>query len=268
MAAVHALLEEYRTLAQGISWAKGMALALMAEVALREGDIDSARALIEEGVAFERETEFRPDLAGSLVVCGRVSAAHGDDAAAQAHYEESLALASEIDLKLLLPAGLEGVASAVAAQGELTWAARLWGAAQAMRDTMGTPLPPVYRAEYERSVASARTQLREQAFAAAWAEGCDMTPDQAFAARGPVMLPSEMQPTLPEKSPPTYPDGLTAREVEVLRLVAQGLSYAEIAEQLIISLLTVKAHMRSLYNKLGISSRSAATRYALEHQLV
>ena len=65
-----------------------------------------------------------------------------------------------------------------------------------------------------------------------------------------------------------YPAGLTTREVEVLRLVAQGLSNAEIAEQLVISLLTVKAHMRSLYNKLGISSRSAATRYAIEHHLV
>ena len=71
-----------------------------------------------------------------------------------------------------------------------------------------------------------------------------------------------------EKSPPTYPDGLTAREVEVLRLVAQGLSNAEIAEQLIISVLTVKAHMRSLYNKLGINSRSASTRYAIEHHLM
>ena len=66
----------------------------------------------------------------------------------------------------------------------------------------------------------------------------------------------------------TFPAGLTTREVEVLRLVAQGMSNAEIAEQLVISLLTVKAHMRSLYNKLGISSRSAATRYAIEHQLV
>jgi predicted ATPase/class 3 adenylate cyclase/DNA-binding CsgD family transcriptional regulator len=67
---------------------------------------------------------------------------------------------------------------------------------------------------------------------------------------------------------PTYPNGLTAREVEVLRLVAQGKSNAEIADQLIISLLTVKAHMRSLYNKLGIGSRSAATRYALEQHLL
>jgi DNA-binding NarL/FixJ family response regulator len=66
----------------------------------------------------------------------------------------------------------------------------------------------------------------------------------------------------------TYPARLTAREMEVLRLVAQGRSNAEIAEQLVISLLTVKAHMRSLYNKLGISSRSAATRYAIEHHLM
>lgn len=83
-----------------------------------------------------------------------------------------------------------------------------------------------------------------------------------------MTIPSVVQQTLPAKSPPTYPAGLTAREVEVLRLVAQGMGNAEIAEHLIISLLTVKAHMRSLYNKLGTSSRSAATRYALEHQLV
>ena len=64
------------------------------------------------------------------------------------------------------------------------------------------------------------------------------------------------------------PAGLTAREVEVLRLVGQGLSNAEIAEHLCISLLTVKAHMHSIYNKLAISSRVAATHYAIEHHLL
>src|SRR6266704_794878 len=66
----------------------------------------------------------------------------------------------------------------------------------------------------------------------------------------------------------TYPDGLTAREVEVLRLLAQGLTDAQIAEQLVLSLHTVHAHLRSIYSKLGVTSRSAATRYAFEHQLV
>ena len=64
------------------------------------------------------------------------------------------------------------------------------------------------------------------------------------------------------------PAGLTAREVEVLRLVAQGLSDARIAERLVISYRTVTTHVSSVYTKLGVSSRSAATRFAVEHHLV
>ena len=69
-------------------------------------------------------------------------------------------------------------------------------------------------------------------------------------------------------SPATYPGGLTAREVEVLRLVARGLTDTQVAQQLVISRRTVNAHLTSIYGKLQISSRSAATRYALEHYLV
>jgi DNA-binding NarL/FixJ family response regulator len=82
------------------------------------------------------------------------------------------------------------------------------------------------------------------------------------------MTPAESLATLHAKSPVTYPNGLTAREVEVLRLLARGLTNAQIARELIVSLLTVKAHVRSIYSKLGVTSRSAATRYALEHHLV
>jgi DNA-binding NarL/FixJ family response regulator len=63
-------------------------------------------------------------------------------------------------------------------------------------------------------------------------------------------------------------DGLTEREIEVLRSVAQGLTDAQVAEQLVISPRTVHSHLNSIYSKLGISSRSAATRYAIEHELV
>ena len=62
--------------------------------------------------------------------------------------------------------------------------------------------------------------------------------------------------------------GLTAREVEVLRLLAMGLTDAQIAEQLVLSLHTVHAHLRTIYSKFGVTSRSAATRYAFEHRLV
>jgi DNA-binding NarL/FixJ family response regulator len=64
------------------------------------------------------------------------------------------------------------------------------------------------------------------------------------------------------------PAGLTAREVGVLRLVAVGLSDAEAAEKLFLSVRTVNAHLRSIYRKLGVSSRAAAGRFAEEHDLL
>ena len=64
------------------------------------------------------------------------------------------------------------------------------------------------------------------------------------------------------------PDGFTPREVEVLRLVAQGMTNEQVANQLVISPRTVDTHLTSIYGKIGVSSRSAATRYAMEHHLV
>ncbi len=75
-------------------------------------------------------------------------------------------------------------------------------------------------------------------------------------------------PTPRAKSATTYPDRLTAREVEVPRLVAQGLTDIQIAEQLVISPRTVNFHLTSIYSKLGVSSRAAATRFAIEQYLV
>lgn len=94
-----------------------------------------------------------------------------------------------------------------------------------------------------------------------------MKPEQALASQEPVPAPKQSAPVL-MKPPKAYPDGLTAREVEVLRLVTQGLTDAQIAEQLVLSPRTVQGHLRSIYNKINVSSRAAATRYAVEHKLV
>jgi DNA-binding NarL/FixJ family response regulator len=60
---------------------------------------------------------------------------------------------------------------------------------------------------------------------------------------------------------------LTTREKDVLRLLATGLTSAQISEKLFITVLTVNTHIRSIYSKIGVNSRSAATRYAIDHQL-
>lgn len=277
-ATVHLLLNESQAISQELGDKSVMAdcFSLAGRLALYQGDAMTARSLIEQGLALYRETEFRLEgISQSLSLLGKVAATQGNYTAARDYYEEGLALQKSMDT-IWAASSMEGLANAVAAQGELVWAARLYGAAAALRERKDIHFPPIERATYEDSVATIRKQLGEQAFATAWAEGRRMTPEQALAAQGsaiaPVSIPAEPPPTPPATPPaiplPTYPDDLTAREVEVLRLLAQGWTDAQIAEQLVISPRTVNNHLTSIYRKIQVSSRSAATRYALEHHLV
>lgn len=239
-------------------------LRLLAEIHLVQGKQTRARELAEECRAIGRERGF----VGfeEFITLARVLASQDDHTAARTLYLEGLAQLRTIGDKVFTAACLEGLGAGEASQGQLTWAVRLWGAAEAVRQHIGTPLPSVYRAEYEHSVAAARAQLGEKPFAATWAEGRTLTPEQALAAvEGQPKRPTQAPVARPAAAPP---DGLTAREVEVLCLLAQGLTSAQIAEQLVISVVTVNFHVRSIYSKLGVTSRAAATRYALEHHLV
>jgi predicted ATPase/class 3 adenylate cyclase/DNA-binding CsgD family transcriptional regulator len=235
-------------------------------ITFKQGDVVTAQSLTKE---------IRHQLGTTLwlALLAQGAARMGDYTTARALSVRSLTLASKVGDNRDIVLYVEGLADVVAAQGESTWAARLWGSAEALRETMGTPIWPIERARYERTVAAARASLGEKAFAAAWAEGRGMTPEQALAAQGSTMVSSAsttggQSSAPPDTSPITYPDGLTAREVEVLRLVAQGLTDAHIAEQLVISPRTVNTHLTSIYGKIQVSSRSAATRYAIEHHLV
>jgi predicted ATPase/class 3 adenylate cyclase/DNA-binding CsgD family transcriptional regulator len=249
----------------GITSSEALALALQGEIALAQGETTTARLLIEQSHALWQEIGNQEMLASTGSLLGKVLAAQGDHTAARMAYEESLLRGLAI---VDIATALEGLAVVAAAQGETTWAVRLLAAAAALRDSLGAPLPPVSRTNYERCVAAARVHLGEQAFEVAWAQGRDMTWEQALAARGPVTIPRETHPTPPMKTPSTAPSGLTVREVEVLRLLSQGLTDAQIAEQLVISPRTVNTHLKAIYGKIQVSSRSAATRYALEQRLI
>ena len=91
---------------------------------------------------------------------------------------------------------VENVAGVLAAGGAGGTAALLWGAASAMREAQDWPLPPVARADYDRDVAVARTQLGGTAFEAAWAEGRAMTLEQAVADALAVPYLSEAAPKM------------------------------------------------------------------------
>jgi ATP/maltotriose-dependent transcriptional regulator MalT len=239
---------------------------------LEQGELEAARSLLEDSLALGKQTGAATETVLFALGLARLWAAQGDVEAARRLYRESLSLLVEFNVyQERIAASLEGLAALEAAEGTPRQAVWLWGAAHALREAIRAPLYPVYRARYDQDLAQARAQLGEQAWRQAWAEGRTLTPQQALAAQEQAMLPTArcagpLPPPAPKASP--FPAALSAREVEVLRLLAQGLSDARIAAQLVISVRTVNRHTTSLYSKLGVSSRAGATRAALEHHLL
>jgi DNA-binding NarL/FixJ family response regulator len=103
-----------------------------------------------------------------------------------------------------------------------------------------------------------RHALGDDRFAATWEEGQRIPLDAMIELVAPARVDGSADDA----------EGLTTREAEVLALVADGLTDAEVAERLVVSIRTVHAHLRSIYRKIDVRSRSAATRYALEHGFV
>ena len=271
----HSLLEESLNLSREIGDKGSIANAqlLLGFVTFLQGEYTAARSLFAESVALFREVGDRRGLAVGIYGLGWINLSQTDYAAAHALYKESLRMLRELDNQWFIILCVEGLAASVALQGQLAWAARLWGTAKNMRETIGLPMPPLMQTVYEQTVNTVRSGMGEEAFAAAWAEGEAMTLDQVLAAQGqsaPLTAPEEEHPTASPQGRPavSYADGLTTREVEVLRLVAQGWTDAQVAEHLVISPRTVNAHLNSIYRKIRVTSRSAATRYAIEHHFL
>ena len=273
LARAHVLLEESLALSRQESYKGGIASSLFVSGMVQmQGDVAMARSLMEESLALFKELGDRQNVAQSLGSLAWITIVQGDYATARALLEESLTLARAVGSKWYIAACLVGLGAVVAAQGEEVWAARLLSAAQALCDAIHGVLPPFMRNMQERAIDETLAQLGEEVFAAAWAEGRTMTPEQALAARGPVTMLTTT-PAGPSSVPharkaPPYPNGLTEREVDVLRLVAQGLTDAQIAKELCIEPSTVNSHLKSIYSKIGVSSRSAATRWAVDHGLL
>jgi predicted ATPase/DNA-binding CsgD family transcriptional regulator len=246
----------------------------LGELARLLGDYDTARRYYEDCLAIFRKTGHSQGVGFSLHNLAHVYLHDGDHESAGALLDEAMALYRVLGNRLgtaMCVAAMSGVALG---QGEPQRAARLLGAAQALLESVGALLDPADVMEYRRNEATTRARLGEAAFLAAWAEGHAMTPDQVTAIEGV----SEAGSAEPQASAPgrngvpiasgQQVSGLSARELDVLRLIAEGLSDADVASRLILSPHTVRAHLRNIYSKIGVASRSAATRYAADHGLV
>jgi DNA-binding NarL/FixJ family response regulator len=180
-------------------------------------------------------------------------------------FSEGIVPAKEIDDRVNAAIFLEGLAVVAGVQGHDERSARLFGAAEVILETLRAHRFKDYQPNsslYERTVAAVRSRVGEEGFEEARSEGRAIAFERAVEH-----ALSEEEQAPPTASVPEYPGGLSAREAEVLRLVAQGKTNAQIAQELFLSPRTVNRHLNSVYHKLGVSSRSAATRFALEHGL-
>jgi DNA-binding CsgD family transcriptional regulator len=236
-----------------------------------------AAALWEESLSIRRRIGDQGGTAHVLALLGSLAVRHGAYTRATELFHESLTLRRQMDDPVGVAPIFEGLAAAGAAQDDIIRAVHLAGAADALRATTGVLLPPHERTAHGRTLATLRARLNKDAFARAWMEGQALSLEQAMVVATalrvqeglPGLSASAAALSSPEIAPSTTRTfDLTPREIDVLHLLTLGLTYAQIAETLVISPRTVDAHVRAIFGKLDVRSRTAATRIALQHRLV
>ncbi len=224
-----------------------------AEAELATGDVVAARSWADQAVS--ATTGFFRTMA--LTARARVALAEGDAQAAEGDVYDALACAADSGAQLGVP-GIFDFLAWLAAQAEsYPEAARLVGAAEAVRQRTGEVPYEIYRADYEALVAALRDAMGQNDFDAAYAEGAALSTVEAiaYAQRGRGE----------RKRPSTGWASLTPAELDVVRLVCEGLGNKDIATRLFISPRTVETHLTHVYTKLGLASRVQLAQEAARH---
>jgi predicted ATPase/class 3 adenylate cyclase/DNA-binding CsgD family transcriptional regulator len=217
--------------------------ARMAEAALAGGDLIVARRLADDAV----DTTAGWHLMVALTTRARVSIFQGEHERAERDAHDALARAAEIDARAGVPDILECLADIARDVGSHHEAARLYGAADAIRQCIGVVRFMIHEPAYQGSISALREGLGENEFESTWTEGTGLTIEQAiaYAHRGRGE----------RKRPASGWASLTPSEREVVRLVCEGLGNKDIATRLFVSPRTVQAHLTHVYNKLDLTSR-------------
>lgn len=155
-------------------------LSRLGYVAFMQGDYAQARVLGEESLALYQAMDMKVRIAAGLSNLGLAFWGEGDFERARSLHNESLVLLRELGDKHQLAETLGGLAQVVLAQGDAPKAVRLWGAAEAIRESIGSPMAPNERASYDAQVSLARSSLSAESFAEQWAAGRALTFEQSI----------------------------------------------------------------------------------------
>jgi predicted ATPase/DNA-binding CsgD family transcriptional regulator len=235
---------------------------------LLQGDYQRAAALNEQAASLLRNQGHRGGLQYALDNLGWAALVRGDRERARSLHEESLALCRDLGDRLVASESMYGLACSAGIGGEAERAARMFGAARALREAVGYEHAPRERALREPYFAAARSSLDKASWEGAFAEGQAMTLEEAVEYALSAEGSAEDDHGSPTRLVTQTGETLTAREVEVLRLLGAGAGNKDIADELIISLHTVKRHVANILRKLEVRTRTQAAARAREMRLV
>jgi predicted ATPase/DNA-binding CsgD family transcriptional regulator len=250
----------------GDVWSIGRAANCLGELARAQGDYDRAAARYEALTLFRAlgQSKHVPLVLHNL---GQAAALRGDTRRGTACFAEALALQTDLGDRRGQGLSLAGLAAMASLLRQPERAARLFGAADALLASAGVAMEAQDIAASEHQRAATRAQLGEAAFAAAWEAGAALPSPEAIAdghALAREVATKEAGTDLDSRSAAA----LTRRELEVLRLLVEGCSNPEIAQQLFISRKTVEHHVTGILAKLAVSTRSAAVATAMRDALL
>ena len=249
----------------GATWSLGSYFTMWGQIALRIGHYRRARFLLQEALSYLQSMGDQQGMLNTYTLLIQEAAQEQDHSAVRTFAAQHLQIATALNDRSALLLCMEELAMLLSKQGQAVWATHIWGALERVDQTTSPDLSA--RDRRDPFIHMIRDHLDDQLFAQAWSEGQKMTLVQAVT----IPVDDQSMPSVASIADPTQTRSiteLTKRELDVLRHLAQGRSNAKIAEELTISIATVNSYLRTIYSKLGVTSRTAAIRAALDHQLL
>lgn len=240
--------------ALGDRWGMAQSLNILADLERNAGDDARATSRYEEALEVLRETDLTGTIPSLLHNLGHLALRRKDLRQAFRYIRESLTLFRDQGDQRGMADCLDGLAGVLAAMGQPERAARLFGAAEAARESLGVTIWPGNAADYELNLSLVRDALDDDKRKAAWNAGRTIALHETVAE----LLVGE------QYAGRTAGSDLSPREQEVASLVAKGLTNRQIGAQLFITEGTARLHVKHILQKLGFTSRVQIAAWAVE----
>ncbi len=263
------VLEEAACLLEPVGDIGGLATSRMylGMVLFEQGDSNRAHSILMDALALHAKDGFDYGAASTHLTLGLIEARRGNTIEAATHIESSLRLWVKVKNREGQVEALMGTASVAARTGQPELAARFLGAASAVAEALAYVPPAQNRERHDATVSAVREKLGDARFLAAREAGRDLPPGEA-ATEAAEFLAGVRDRSAEHEAARDDRSALTPREETVLRLLVEGHSDREIAQELGISYRSVTSYVRNILTKFNVHSRTAAATHAVRRGLV